>query len=299
MRPVRLAARDAARRFPLRRRNAAQGRGEWLPLVLFWRRRRKRTENAIVRRNAPAVRVSSFSQIRVHHAMHVSNPTRVERQFFAGATLQFARVMREHQTASFRHTTVNIQAPRVFRSWNTSHSKVNTLRTVAAAPPRMTWPVAPFALKRSGQFAQVSTEHTIWRREERRVLSETRSSLRLHSMQTLSLRAPAFTDSTARRSPDKNVPRQRPFEQREELVWRRASRPAPESIPEEQHATPSTSMQRTSMRHDATHPVSARAERPVTPQITKFDPALLDRLTDDVIRRVERRMRIERERRGL
>jgi hypothetical protein len=30
-----------------------------------------------------------------------------------------------------------------------------------------------------------------------------------------------------------------------------------------------------------------------------FDPSLLDRLTDDVIRRVDRRARIERARRGL
>jgi hypothetical protein len=30
-----------------------------------------------------------------------------------------------------------------------------------------------------------------------------------------------------------------------------------------------------------------------------FDPGVLDRLADDVIRRVERRVRIERERRGL
>lgn len=34
-------------------------------------------------------------------------------------------------------------------------------------------------------------------------------------------------------------------------------------------------------------------------RITSLDPALVDRLTDDVIRRVERRVRIERERRGI
>jgi len=33
--------------------------------------------------------------------------------------------------------------------------------------------------------------------------------------------------------------------------------------------------------------------------VADLDPALLDRLTDDVIRRVERHVRIERERRGL
>jgi hypothetical protein len=33
--------------------------------------------------------------------------------------------------------------------------------------------------------------------------------------------------------------------------------------------------------------------------MTDLDPRLVDRLTDDVIRRLERRVRIERERRGL
>jgi hypothetical protein len=35
------------------------------------------------------------------------------------------------------------------------------------------------------------------------------------------------------------------------------------------------------------------------PAVTSLDPVLVDRLTDDVIRRVERRIRIERERRGV
>jgi hypothetical protein len=33
--------------------------------------------------------------------------------------------------------------------------------------------------------------------------------------------------------------------------------------------------------------------------VTKLDPALMDRLANDVIRRMEKRVRIERERRGL
>jgi hypothetical protein len=33
--------------------------------------------------------------------------------------------------------------------------------------------------------------------------------------------------------------------------------------------------------------------------MTTLDPGMMDRLTDDVIRRVERRVRIERERRGI
>lgn len=47
---------------------------------------------------------------------------------------------------------------------------------------------------------------------------------------------------------------------------------------------------------DVTRP---RAEQVATPSHTPLTPALMERLTDDVIRRVERRVRIERERRGL
>jgi hypothetical protein len=45
--------------------------------------------------------------------------------------------------------------------------------------------------------------------------------------------------------------------------------------------------------------VAPAIERAAAPQVAKLDPGLLDRLTDDVIRRVEQRMRIERQRRGL
>lgn len=41
----------------------------------------------------------------------------------------------------------------------------------------------------------------------------------------------------------------------------------------------------------------ARAVPPL--RATVLDPALADRLVDDVVRRVEKRLRIERERRGL
>jgi hypothetical protein len=44
---------------------------------------------------------------------------------------------------------------------------------------------------------------------------------------------------------------------------------------------------------------SARVADGAAARITDLDPRLLDRVTDDVIRRVERRVRIERERRGL
>ena len=40
-------------------------------------------------------------------------------------------------------------------------------------------------------------------------------------------------------------------------------------------------------------------KRPAVLQISDLDATVVERLTDDVIRRVERRVRIERERRGM
>jgi hypothetical protein len=57
----------------------------------------------------------------------------------------------------------------------------------------------------------------------------------------------------------------------------------------------------TTLRHSA---ATAAVDAPAAPEprradVTSLDPIFVDRLTDDVIRRVERRMRIERERRGV
>jgi len=46
-------------------------------------------------------------------------------------------------------------------------------------------------------------------------------------------------------------------------------------------------------------PVPPSFEQQAVPQAANLDPRVLDRLTDYVIRRVEQRVRIERERRGL
>jgi hypothetical protein len=87
-----------------------------------------------------------------------------------------------------------------------------------------------------------------------------------------------------------------------ELTWRRAPR-LPTSVIEKQKEELESSIIAPSM--DRSHRVTT-AVAPVHPmsmplpvQPANLDPGFVDRLTDDVIRRVERRLRIERERRGL
>ena len=92
------------------------------------------------------------------------------------------------------------------------------------------------------------------------------------------------------------------FDRTEELVWRRAGNRSTEIIdPESRQEFSNSSAQppsRSFQKEEAAHTPTSFAQ-PAVQQITKLDPSVLDRLTDDVIRKVEQRVRIERERRGL
>jgi hypothetical protein len=88
-----------------------------------------------------------------------------------------------------------------------------------------------------------------------------------------------------------------------DLVWRAAARPAPSAA---LHGARADDMPRSSRASGASAPAtnaspagSVQRSRTAPGTITQLDPALLERVADDVIRRVERRARIERERRGL
>ena len=84
-----------------------------------------------------------------------------------------------------------------------------------------------------------------------------------------------------------------------DLVWRRAEGSAVAAPPRSSLAAMSAPTVRSSAaaEPEARHPAGQVAA--VAPAPAPLEPAVLDRLADDVIRRVERRARIERERRGL
>lgn len=92
------------------------------------------------------------------------------------------------------------------------------------------------------------------------------------------------------------------FAGHEELVWRRRQRSstAMSENGDQEHMEASRGQSSRSMPSQAeTLAVSPAVERTAALHITNIDPGLMDRLADDVIRRVEKRLRIERERRGL
>jgi hypothetical protein len=87
-----------------------------------------------------------------------------------------------------------------------------------------------------------------------------------------------------------------------ELIWRRTSETISDIVERvrelESLQTDGKSMARSaSIRQEIVPSSSAAASTPSS--ITQLDPSLIDRLTDHVIRKVDQRVRIERERRGL
>ena len=86
------------------------------------------------------------------------------------------------------------------------------------------------------------------------------------------------------------------------LVWRATA--VPRHMREHKEEIP----QAADRRHEQRPPASPEADvakqpprfaEPAAPLTIALGPAVLDRLAEDVIHRIERRMRIERERRGL
>lgn len=85
-------------------------------------------------------------------------------------------------------------------------------------------------------------------------------------------------------------------------MWRPVLRTPLNSDGEKRGLDLSKSISRTQVRSQPVNEpvgVAPLLERAAATQVTKLDPGVLDRLTDEVIRRVDQRMRIERQRRGI
>jgi len=306
-----LAACRAARRFALVRGNSSEGRNGWLAVVLRWRQQRKRSE---IWRVQPAVEKVTRCFPQFH--LHFSTPQieRKQRQTVVHfrptdftsrtATLSLSRETRTH-AITFWSPMRSQSFERRIPAHDASVQRMHRGATPEAKRSRIPMLVqSPFSFLRSGRSPMA--EAFALSHSTRETSIETRH-LRTQALYWLapprgaarSERRPASSASSLSR-----VNRTAPLrlESAEELVWRRDTRP---SSPEQHGA--SSSFPETSSR---TGPRSFSGQRsspesvaavpqPNAQQITKLDPALVDRLTDDVIRRVERRVRIERERRGL
>ncbi|HEY0320022.1 MAG TPA: hypothetical protein VGC66_03545 [Pyrinomonadaceae bacterium] len=173
-----------------------------------------------------------------------------------------------------------------------------------SSQPRVTHSTAPPAAGRP-PGTPFGTRPQVFRarmkREERSQPFQTQSRIWEHWLQIFRARLPTHGDRLPHRTPKPRAVRVK-FDATEELVWHRAKRPPTEVVDVEHQQATFDSFDRPGVRSFQSQEVlnsSPSSERAVLLPITKLDPSFVDRLTDDVIRRVEQRARIERQRRGL
>lgn len=317
LRTLFLPARDAARRFVppiVESCLKVKGRGVgWRPIVLRWRKRGKHLPNVIVYRATAGTKSLSWPQFHFHFANYQTNQssTNISRAPILSTRVFDTRIIRNELRASVRRPTasqerfayrstpsINSALHPAAKRWQFEHPflsapKSRTARSVAshvAAPPKYLFSrpavssVRPFRTK--GNLVPQSRQ------------------LRIVNYWSPLLLAPSRTksDSASPRAPERKVlvPQ---YHRTEELVWRRISKSTAEITERVRHLESIVSSDGPSPRAVANEQTAVEVARAVeavgaTP-VTKLDPALMDRLANDVIRRVEQRVRIERERRGL
>ena len=273
----------------------------WRPLVLHWRRRRVLRPILRTDRVTSLVSHSYFPQIHLHFTTHITNHNyrnAVPRSFFA-TTVKRDRVLVERRLERQIYADRTADRP-------LAHGPRIKYRSGASTPARQLTGATSEDLRShvsSKQWTPIRKIHQPRpsaslsspslvlspRRAKLTGVVQTNRHTHEYRTQTFSAKRETLVKST-----------QIYFDRAEELVWRRTSVIEDGSVVNVTETTQRPPALRTSAG-PTTHTQSAPpANIQTTPQqLPKLDPGLLDRLTDDVIRRVEKRALIERQRRGL
>ena len=310
-----MAARDAARRFMFHFVTARGSRDGWCPVVLRWRRKSKGRKEVSTERRAPAVNVRWFPQFHLHFATYLSNSAPPDRTaaLVPDAGNQHARVVLDHHWISVRAANVSPTQPRSpqpTRGTSAKRGSFSPLRAADSDAARVSWrPTAQLMTSFTvlpqrplGSLRMRSAVRPNAQRDERTRPFKTHAPIQHHWLQLWSMRPSRVGNDVSLPTPQRK-PSHSHFDRIEELVWRRVTRTATDVAARARDSEFSDSYVRTPVRslsgEEPASNLSPRVERASPQQLLQLDPAALDRLTDDVIRRMEKRMRIERQRRGL
>lgn len=305
------AARAAAAKFESRRRGPA-ATGMALPVALRWRR-------AIA--SAPGTRAGYvverptaifFSpRIHLHFSTRCIGPVAGRPAFrYALERASSKAARRQPQVKTWRPMERAVALPRLMLQPVATLVQVavaeatSTQRSELAAGGRR--PALPHPLERAERQASSSTAVTARpaAARARRIDPEgLASSVSRVVRRELDLRVSRSYEITRYAAPRRREASRPPVSlaRSPELVWRSPARVAGD-VPLENVRTGSLAPRTTARTITATEPgrdVTASTPRAHANPLTALDARFVDRLTDDVIRRVERRVRIERERRGL
>lgn len=308
-----LPARIAAARFVTRRRIRSPRGEAWRPLALRWRSHRTRRPRA--RAGTTATTLTAIWQPLLHvHFNTIVN--RLERLIESVATTPVS-IARQARRSVLTHVWLHrrpADAPRGSLDFNRTAPSVSTRTLLSGAPylaPRLPARRSPVSIRtanaRSGKSPQRSQLFERQVSVVRRVFLDDPVSpmrARRHPGGGGSVERTAAGES-ARALPAGFIDDVTSIRAHRavDLSWRSAARPTTPPTVEERRASGTRAFvgdDRTANESAAT-PVITTTDTGAPPVVERapFDAVLLDRLTDDVIRRVERRVRIERERRGL
>lgn len=306
-----LTARNAASRFLSHRVIAGDRRYGWCPIVLRWQKRARRRENMAAGRATIKTRIQWFPQFHFHFATYPRDRDRRKPgpAVSRAAGIHETRVLLDHHRPNAATTKFPVQPQRrdrpVSRPLAGDSLRLKDHAGVTFAP-RISWrsvaqPIVSPALRRARRplFGEKRVRAGKQREEERPF--QTQSRIWQHWLQVFSLRPYKPIANPSPRAPERQALKFQ-FERPEELVWRRMLRPA-KTIDDLEQPPAVSGSYRTPVHsfsaQQAEPKVSSAIEKGTVLQVTKLDPGLLDRLTNDVIGRLEKRMRIERQRRGL
>jgi hypothetical protein len=310
-----LATRDAVSRVVARRRNRSSVHAGWSRLTLRWRRRSPRPTLVTADRTTIATHAYWFPQFHLHFTERAT--LRLPQKILSDAS-RLAAVRASSLLVRHRHEAfiqARAVAPVASRrlppaAHGLAAGQIRASRTETSAtdePPQVSRPpmsmvMSPPHKRRSMRPSFERTPILVHRRAAREqvTLIDSRPPTRWRESKgsRLSTLRPADISSPGAVAGPSSRASHRPAD----LIWRtaphtaaavadRKARPAahvpPRPVPLTVRSTQDTS------------PVDAHQDRPLVLSAASVDARLLDRLTDDVIRRVERRIRIERERRGL
>lgn len=272
-------------------------RKRWTPLVLHWRRARNVRPIRKTVRMKSTVSLSFFPQVHLHFTTVVSNQNQqrtVRNSFLSATTVNRERVLGERVFGP-RIKTDSVLRLLKKNYYINSQTFSKYVRLYASSPQRTPIPNQIQQPRASATFTSVFKTRQSTTRAELTKVFQTHSHIRDHHSQTLSFRSERETllKST-----------QIYFERAEELCWRRTTQRttvtehvANANSPVSTYQQPQAGHAGVVETHEQSAPPATRQTTP--PQVTNFDPRLVDRLTEDVIRRVEKRALIERQRRGL
>jgi hypothetical protein len=289
-------------------------RDAWRPLALRWRRGKARRESCRTRLSAAGARVTSVSHVHLHFAI-AARAARIARARtgVAGAAPQVA-TQRIANVQSVRSRASVVADVRGHDAERRAPARVTTpvgerrlpvrveqrhavtrplaMRSVTSAAPH---PLrVPLALRR--ESARSAHGGVIGNVERSALRQRSAGATMLHFVH-----ANAPSSAAAGQSADKPsmpTPRARPLD----LAWRAPARAEGHDVSHDVESTPSSPHIHSERGAPSAASASSSAMQSPTPRALEYSQlpsALVDRLADDVLRRVERRVRIERERRGI